>query len=126
MAHARGSHTNYPWLSLSHFHAGINQLLRDLGLPTGINPGKMLLQAAARALADDDDAEFERVRQQVISKQRDARALGGECCFWPTRPNGRESSEGTQSVICTGSDDPWQGQSVFCVSDSNTPWAHSA
>jgi hypothetical protein len=54
------------------------QRLRDLGLPTGPNPGKELLQRVTAVLAAWDMVGYEAVRKQVVQRQLDICTAGGE------------------------------------------------
>ena len=57
--------------------------MRDLGLPNGPNPGKQLLEAATDALAAWDMATYEAVRKQVVERQGEICAAGGEHLLLP-------------------------------------------
>ena len=61
-----------------HTGTALQQLLRDLGLPYGPNPGKELLYELAEAIGNDDTAWVKYLQQKAIARQQEIRASGGE------------------------------------------------
>lgn len=56
----------------------LQQLLRDLGLPDGPNPGQEMLQRVKAALALGDTKAYEALHEQVIQRQHEICTAGGE------------------------------------------------